>query len=530
VNRQHVWRLGLLAALLALVVAVLPDGEAPGRPLTVADLQQAARMAFSGSRGVVFHPLVHPRAAGDMVIDASVAAGPVGQAMPSGFVGLSIEYHALREYVGRDPRALNPVFVALMRGLAPGQSPILRIGGNSTDQTWWPVPHGVEPGGVSYSLTNGWLQVAHALAAGANTRLILGINLAADSPVLAGVEARALVQGIGRRYIDALEIGNEPDAYTQFAWYRAADGHVYFSRPRDYSFQSFLSDFSRWRTMMPKLPIAGPAFSEATWMPNLPAFINHEPGIRMVTFHRYPLRGCEPNPAMPDYASIPNLMKDTASAGLARSVAPFATAAHNAGIPFRLDELNSASCTGKLGVSNTFASALWALDTLFNMASVGVDGVNFHTLPGAPYAPFGFTHSGSRWSASVRPMYYGLLMFGQAFPVGARLLTVDAPTGPVKIWATQSTDGRIRVAVINKDPSSAAVVRLQLPGAATPLAAESLSAASLAATGGVTLGGRSFGAATTTGVLGPPHTTRVSPVLGQYMVTVPAASATLLTR
>ena len=68
--------------------------------------------------------------------------------------------------------------------------------------------------------------------------------------------------------------------------------------------------------------------------------------------------------------------------------------AHARGLQFRLDEINSAAlrrCLGRTGVSDTFASALWMLDTLFNMASVGVDGVNFHSLPGADYELFTFT-------------------------------------------------------------------------------------------------------------------------------------------
>ena len=44
-----------------------------------------------------------------------------------------------------------------------------------------------------------------------------------------------------------------------------------------------------------------------------------------------------------------------------------------------------------------------ALDVLFEMADVGVDGVNMHTYPGATYQPFTFTRSRRRWSAFVTP-------------------------------------------------------------------------------------------------------------------------------
>jgi hypothetical protein len=536
-------RTGILAVLVAVALTVLapataaaPAGlvvhEGSGGTIMVAHWGGSNRFVTFYRLRVMSHRRHRAPDTTPPLVSASVGSTPVGASMPPGYVGLSIEYHALIDYLGRDPAALNPVFLALIRGLNPGQSPVLRIGGNTTDQTWWPMPGMIAPGGINYALNTDWLQVAHALAGALDARMVLGINLAADSPAIAAAEARALIAGIGRSHIAALEIGNEPDLYTRFAWYRdRSTGKVYFSRPQDYAVGDFLSEYARWRAAMPSAPLAGPTFASANWMEELPAFLSGEPGISLITFHRYPLRGCETNASLSDYASIPNLMNDSSSSGLAQQVAPFAAAAHAANVPFRLDELNSASCAGKLGVSNTFASALWALDTLFNLASVGVDGVNIHTLPGAPYQPFSFTQNGTQWTATVRPLYYGLLMFEQAFPAGARLLSVSAPAGPVKVWATRDATGRVRVVVINKDPKTNVVVRVQVPGATGPVTSEALSAPSLAATSGVSLGGQSFASPTSTGTLaGSPRTVQISPVLGSYAVSVPAGSAVLLTR
>ena len=49
--------------------------------------------------------------------------------------------------------------------------------------------------------------------------------------------------------------------------------------------------------------------------------------------------------------------------------------------------MNSVACGGKAGVSDTFASALWALDALFAVARSGADGVNLHMFPRARYGP-----------------------------------------------------------------------------------------------------------------------------------------------
>ena len=62
-----------------------------------------------------------------------------GRPVRPGFVGVSLEYTALEAYAGRDPLAVNPVLVRLIRNLAPGQAPVLRIGGDSTDRTWAPT-------------------------------------------------------------------------------------------------------------------------------------------------------------------------------------------------------------------------------------------------------------------------------------------------------------------------------------------------------------------------------------------------------
>lgn len=473
-----------------------------------------------------------PRAQAADTLSASVSSTPTGQAMAPGFVGVSFEYRALHQYAGRDPLTIDPVLLALLKGLAPGQSPVIRVGGDSTDATWWPIPGMIAPGGINYRLTDGWLRTTKALAADLNAKLILGINLEAGRPAIAAAEGRAFVQGIGRRYIQAFEIGNEPDLYGAVPWYRDRRGHLHWSRGHRYGISNYVKEFSRWRSALPSMPLAGPAVAGPSWMGKLGKLISAERrGLKLVTYHRYPLRGCSTDPAASVFPSITNLLADGSSSGLAAGVAPFVSEAQSHGLPFRLTEINSASCRGAKGVSDTFASALWALNTMFNMASVGVDGVNFHMLPGSHYELFTVSHQqGQPWQAFVHPEYYGLLMFAQAFPPGARLLDVSAPTGPVKVWATQGTDGTLRVTLINEDPDAEHDVSLQLAGASSSGSLETLAAPSLSSTSGVTLGGQTFGDETTTGKLpAAPSTTPVAPVSGTYTVPVPAGSAALLT-
>jgi hypothetical protein len=465
-------------------------------------------------------------------ISASVGANPVSQPMPKGFVGLSVEYPAVRAYTGGNEKKVNPVLVQLIRNLAPGgQSPVVRIGGDSTDSTWWPIRGVKRPLGISYTLTSDWLRTTVAFARDARAQLIMGVNLAAGRPAFAAAEARAMLQGIGRRHIDAFEIGNEPDVYGMFPWYQTRSGHDVYSRASSYDLGRYVLQFSAWRRAMPRAPIAGPAFAELTWLDGLPQFIAAEPGLKLVTLHRYPLRACIDDPTSPIFPSIANLLGDQASSGLAQQVAPYVSEVHARHLAFRLDELNSASCSGEPGVSDTFASALWVLDTLFNLASVDVDGVNIHSLPGAAYAPFSFKHQKSRWEAFVHPEYYGMLLFAQAFPPGAQLLPVTAsPSGPLKVWATGGPGFRTRVIVINKDPGNGYDVQLQVPSFGDRAATvERLQAPSLSATSDVSLGGLTFGSVTRTGVLpGRLQTESAAPNGDMYTITMPPASAAVL--
>jgi hypothetical protein len=475
-------------------------------------------------------PSVSPANSPDPTLFASVGSAPIGRPIEPGFVGVSMEFQAVHAYTGRDPNAINPVFVQLLRGLAPGQSPVIRIGGDSTDQTWWPIKGVIPPGGVNYALTKDWLATTRALAQQLDARLIIGVNLAAGRPALAAAEARAFVSGIGRRYIDAVEIGNEPDVYGQFVWYRAPDGRIFFARKKSYSLADFTTDFAHWRAVLGDVPVAGPATAELTWLNGLDGFLSADPGISLVTAHRYPLRGCIHDPTSPLYASIPDLLSDSSSQTLAQGIAPYVAIVHDHGLAFRLDEINSVACSGIKGVSNTFASSLWALDTLFNMAAVGVDGVNFHTFPHAGYELFTFRQSGRSWEAFVHPEYYGMLLFTQAAPPGARLLPTNAPDGPLKVWATRGPTGRIHVVLINKSTTTAQNVQVQVPDASSANV-EWLHAPSATATSGVTLGGQTFGDETTTGSLPGAITTGVLPsFLGTYTIDVPPASAVMLTQ
>jgi hypothetical protein len=459
----------------------------------------------------------------------AVTQATVGRPIAPGFLGLSLEYNSIEPYAGTDPRAVDPVLVQLIRNLNPGQSPVLRIGGDTTDWTWWPVPGLRQPPGVTYTLTPRWIGVTRALAQELHAHLILGINLEADDVELSRIEARRLVDGVGRGSVQALELGNEPPLYAAFPWYRTAAGVKVPGRPPSYDVPAFLRDFTEFAAALPPVPLAGPALGASKWMRNLGPFISSQRRLGVVTLHRYPLQLCYTPKTSLMHPTLGHLMNRAATTGLAQSFKRDVATVHAHRLPLRVDEINSVSCGADRAVSHTFASSLWALDAMFELARVGVDGVNLHTFPGAGYELFKLAKGNGHWQAAVSPEYYGLLMFAAAAPPGARLLRIaGVPGGAVKAWATRAGDGTIHVVLINKGPR-ARVFAIRLPDGVKSATLERLRGPRLRAGSGVTLAGQSFGTQTTSGRIGgSAHLSTVKPIGERYVVSLPATSAATL--
>jgi hypothetical protein len=503
----------------------------PSRPVAV--IAAAAALLALIAAGIVY-AATRPRAratrqhAGAAGLDSlTVQNTTEGPPIPSGFVGLTTEYRGLEDYAGANPAALDPVFEQLIRNLAPDQSPVLRIGGDSTDWTWWPAPHMARPPGVKYSLNNTWLQVASTLAKSLGARLILGVNLEADSGGVAAAEAHAFIGGIGRGHIDALELGNEPELYAAFPWYKLPDGVHVRGRPPSYDYASFITDYAHISRSIPSgVTLAGPSTGAPKWIPQLGQFLAGNRRVGLLTVHRYPLKHCTASARV----TIPEILSSASSIGLAESVAGAVANARARGVPVRVDEMSAITCGGVQGVSDSFATALWSLNALFAMARVGVSGVNMQTMPGSFNELFNVAETNGTWQASVRPAYYGLMMFAEVAPPGSRLLKIAGAAGQgLTPWATRAPDGDVRVLLVNDSTTSARTVAVTVPFTG-PAALERLQAPSAGATSGVTLGGQSFGAETSTGVpSGASTLAAITPSAGKYVVTLPAASAAVLT-
>jgi hypothetical protein len=117
-------------------------------------------------------------------------------------------------------------------------------------------------------------------------------------------------------------------------------------------------------------------------------------------------------------------------------------------IPFRFTETNSYLYGGSPGASNAYASALWVIDHLFNIALGGGSGVNMQSGDSSAYTPI--ANSGST-ILKVRPEYYGLLLFSLAGQGTLLPITLSTSGFRASIYAVLTTSGTLNVIVNNKE-------------------------------------------------------------------------------
>jgi hypothetical protein len=512
-RRAAVITSALGALLLAAVIAVAdPAG------------QQTAARARPAPHAVSTEAVAPPLARATISLIRGARAIP----LPRSFFGFSIEvWDAMHDarYLALFKRAVGLVRV-------PGDGPfVLRVGGNSTDQSYWhsPLPTG-RP--MAFELRGNWLRSVSAIVRALHAKMILGLNAISRSASMASSEAHAVLRALPAHSVAGFEIGNEPDLYSyRFRVQFAADSHSIIglaAQDRIFSVGGYVHTFSAYAAALhrlaPTTPLVGPAVSNPLrglrWLTDL--VHRDRSSVGLLTAHRYPLSACVHNPRSPVYPTIARLLSPAASAGMARYVAPAVALAHRSGLKFRLTEFNSVTCLGRLGVSNTFATALWAPDAIFQMLRAHVDGVNLHLRIDSPNAPFVLGPGGF----DARPAFYGLVAFTHTLGPGARLTPLAVRGATLSAWGVRVRGDQLRVLIIDKS-SRGARVTLRLRGAHGEATVQRLLAPSVAAEQGVTFDGQWLNAEGHW--VGRKVMQRVAHHRGGYAVSVPPYSAALVT-
>ncbi len=438
--------------------------------------------------------------------------------IPAQFLGLSVDVLKPPVIMGQPSTGVNTSYVNLLKNLtATATAPLLfRI--STDDYTVAEVQAATAP------LTQ--------LAASINVQYTLGVDLWNSNLNLAEEEQSAWQAGIPSSNILAFEIGNEPDVYP----YNGA-------RPNGYTWAQYLSQFQQWKRGIDpngNLGILAPAMGGQTnWIPS--AISALQAGTLTPTIvgqHAYlgddylnPLTN-PPTPWPTNY-----LLQPSSTTYYPNLLSSFVSQAHASGYPFRVSEMNSFYDGGAPGISNSFSSALWAVDNMFAFVQEGVDGVNWHSGKSTIYDLFEFqstTKNGIATFATtqVNPLYYGLLLFSRMAGNHAQLLSTTtqvANSANVSIWSTIDSAGTVRVVVLNKDTAASGNVSISLPGY-TAGTVQYLSAASYQAQNGVTFGGQTFDGTPDGTIQGTPIASTISSQTGNFTLpNVPITSAALIT-
>ncbi len=461
---------------------------------------------------------------------ASVHAGGDAPVAPTstkqGFLGIATELSTVTSLSGT-PTNLDTPFVTVLKNLSPGAPFLLRMGGDSADWSWWAVPGMKKPAAIRYTVTPQWGADVKALLTALGGKSLIGVNLELDNKRVTAYEVKEFDTYVGAKLIDGFEVGNEPELYGAFNYYKLPNGTGVKGRSSSqYTIAAYGKDYTNIASDLASAPIIGPASGSPTWLPHLGEMLSDLPSrIKLVTVHQYPEKRCSASTVIPESG----FFLPASIQGLAANIATMVKAASAHGKPLRVDEINGISCGGQAGVSNSFGEALWALNILPALWRAGVQGVNFQTIDGNLNQVISAQDGAAGWNVSVEPEYYGLLAFADVAAAGSHLLKLTAPTLPgFYEFATRSPNGERHVVVTNIT-AQARTLGVSAAGARGEGTVARLSANSLTATSGTTLAGEKL--SSSTGALtGATHYTLVKAnAKGVYAVTVPAHSAAILT-
>ena len=244
-------------ACLIARVAALAVGCAVGAPVAI-----ATALASTDTRAAtVSDPTVRTPAGERATVIAGGTAAVVATSTAQGFVGIATELTTIPTLSG--PAADPDIpFINLLSNLSPGAPFLLRLGGVSADDSWWPIPGMTQPRWI-HTLTPRWGADVQALLKALGGKTILGVTLKDDPRInskIAGAEVAGFDRYVGASLIDDFELGNEPEFYPL----SVVNGQRGVDTIADYD-----RKFSHVASALGRAPLAGPGWDHHTGCPSL---------------------------------------------------------------------------------------------------------------------------------------------------------------------------------------------------------------------------------------------------------------------
>lgn len=446
-------------------------------------------------------PAISPAKPVTVIIDQHLS----GYTIPHVFQGLSYETGLLTD----DPNYLNEnntVLIQLLRNLGKG---VLRIGGNSSDEIDW----GGDDAGTDTlhrKLTKADIDRLAGFAKAINWPVLFGLNLANNEPSAAADEA-AYVNSRLQGNLYALQAGNEPDFFCSNA-----------HRGSSYKYNDYQKEWERYyeniKGRAPGASFAGPDVTpfNLRWLGEFAK--NEHRKIKLIDGHYY-----NNGPASNPQIGLSDVLKpNTKMAGYLQGMS-LISSTH--GLPYRISEGNSIWGQGKPGVSNVFASALWALDFMWSVAENKGQGVNFHG-GGVRfvYTPINTANG----ITTARPAYYAMLAFKYG-AVGSKILApqiIDRDDQDnYSVHSSINPDKSTYITFINKELVKGFSFTVQLNQAVSRMSIARLSAPSVTSATGITFAGSTVNDDGTF----TPATTEKYPINQRtFTITIPAGSAAVV--
>jgi hypothetical protein len=493
------------------------------------------RLSAAASTAAFHSPFILAAADTATSVRLTLRSDRLGNKIGDDFTGLSYESAQLGNphFFSGD----NADLAGLIRRL--GTSGVLRIGGNTSEYCYWTPGPGKQPSRPAIeSMRTGDKAnpVAFGLAVGPDTghkapapvnitplairqlkefldlcgwKLIYGLNMGTGTAEDAADEAAFVTEVIGSRLI-AFQLCNEPDLFDRNG-----------IRNAGYDFGKFAGEWRHFyqtiRGRVANAQFAGPdtAYNNEWLVPFAKQF-KHEAAF--LSQHYY-AEGPPTDPRMTiERLLAPNPRLQGEFEGMKLTM-------QESGLPFRLAETNSCYQGGKQGVSDTFASALWSADLMYQLASEGGTGINFHGGGYGWYTPIAGT---VKDGFLARPIYYGMLLFAQAGAgqlIEGKLDRHDqAPL--LSAYALRSNAGSIKTMVFNKHLDRGVHLMIDAGMRSSRVKSLRLHAPRVDDTTDITFGGSPVGAS---GEWAAAREETLTVENGTAVIDLPAASAALIT-
>ncbi|KAL0954378.1 hypothetical protein HGRIS_003363 [Hohenbuehelia grisea] len=445
--------------------------------------------------------------------------------MSGAFWGFSIEMSVANQVLGRNATFIQVPFLNLMSNLAERAGYVrVRVGGNTQDFATLSddLPDGkllqkenvnntnpTQTPGIRF--TSQLLYMMSNISSLTNVRWYLGI------PLNETANLRLQIAEVGEPILgDNLlgwQIGNEPDLYLR---------HLH--RDPGYGPFNYFGEFGDVKNALGSSAavnkLIGPSVGSGDWSPEQVWDTNFIPqyqaNLGALSVEKYPDDNCFALYGTGHKVVYQDVFANYLTHDGPKSfIQPFLNStaiAQTFNKPFIMFETNTASCGGFPGVSNSFGSALWALDYGFQMAysnfssallHVGGQNVFYNPFTPPPTSQSTF----HEWT--IGPVYYSTLIIAEAFGKSnqSRIIDLNTNNGDAHTpgYAIYDGDKPSKVALFNfmTDPSGAndytANINIggsqlgQPNGTPAQVKVKYLAAPSVAEKFNITWGGQTFG-------------------------------------